>query len=43
MSEEEEEGKREGVLRGGGGVRRYVFLRWGMLGAGLGDRQLRHV
>lgn len=46
MSEEEEEGTREGVLGGFGGVRRYVYLRWGMLGAfsaGLGDRRLRHV
>ena len=32
MSEEEEEGKREGVLGGFGGVWRYVFLRWGDVG-----------
>ena len=47
MSEEEEEGKREGALGGfGGGSTAIWFLRWGMLGAfsaGLGDRQLRHV
>lgn len=41
---EGEEGTREGVLGGFGGVRRYGFLRGGMLGAfsaGLGDRRLR--